>query len=192
MKCSAVRDTNKNGFQPCGQMAKFEFEGFCCLEHNEQAKKYAGSAYVKHVAHYKSFIGKKDVFRMFNEDFRPVFASVVEAGKKHEREQLLKTIGLEYATMAKSAWQTVDAVKNEVGQLLQVEVKEARDAVKNAKRVREHTALTDIMRRTVSSDDDKSLSSPNPVPKQKAKSGSPVSPRHIALPDASSDEDLMD
>lgn len=181
MKCSAVRDTNKNGFQLCGQLAKPELDGFCSYEHHEQAKKYAGTAYDKHVAHYKSFIGKKDLFRVFNEDLRPVFASVLEAGKKHEREQLLKTIGVEYASMAKSAWQTVDAVKNEVGQLLEPTVKEARDAVKSAKRVRELTSLTDIVRCATEDDDDHRGVSMSASPKKIRPR--PLSPRQVPLPD---------
>lgn len=179
MKCSAVRETNKNGIQPCGQLAKPELDGFCSYEHHEQAKKYAGSAYDKHVAHYKTFVGKKDLFRVFNEDLRPVFASVIEAGKKHEREQLLKTVGLEYATMAKSAWQTVDAVKNEVGQILQPTVKEAREAVKSAKRVRELTTLTDIVRRETEDEQPTCSMSASPK-KSKTKQ---LSPRHVPLPD---------
>lgn len=181
MKCSAVRDTNKNGIQPCGQLAKPELDGFCSYEHHEQAKKYAGIAYDKHVAHYKSFVGKKDLFCVFNDDLRPVFASVIEAGKKHEREQLLKTIGLEYANMAKSAWQTVDAVKNEVGQLLQPTVKEARDAVKNAKRERELGSLCDIVRRAT--DDDDSYQPSCSMSASPKKSKTRLSPRNVPLPD---------
>lgn len=192
MKCSAVRDVGKNGIKQCGQASKFEYDGFCSEEHQVQAQKYGGTAYDKHVSHYKSFIGKKDLYRTFNDDLRPVFASVIEAGKKHERQQLLKMIGLEYATMAKSAWQTVGVVKDEVGKLLQTEVEQAREAVKNAKRDREHTALTDIVRRTMSSEDDKPMGSPNPAPKQKIKSCRAVSPRYVPLPDASNDDDLMD
>lgn len=185
MKCSAVRETNKNGIKLCGQLAKPELDGFCSYEHHEQAKKYAGVAYDAHVTHYKSFVGKKDLFRVFNDDLRPVFASVIEAGKKHEREQLLKTVGLEYASMAKSAWQTVDAVKNEVEQLLEPTVKEARDAVKSAKRVREHTALTDIVRRATEDEDYQPTCSMSASPK-KSKTKQ-LSPRHVPLPD---DDDL--
>lgn len=181
MKCSALRDTQKRGFTPCSMNGKPEHDGFCSYEHHEQAKKYAGVAYDKHVSNYKSFLGKKDLFRIFNEDLRPVFQSVIEAGKKHEREQILKSVGVEYASMAKSAWQTVDNVKNEVGQLLEPTVREARDAVKNAKRVRQHTSLNDIVRKATDDEEDEPSYSMSGSPKKSRPP--PLSPRHVPLPD---------
>lgn len=182
MKCSALRDTVKRGTTPCGMLGKPEHEGFCSYEHHEQAKKYSGVAYDKHVASYKSFLGKKDLFRVFNEDLRPVFQSVLEAGKKHEREQILKTVGVDYANMAKSAWQTVDAVKTEVGKLLEPTVKEAREAVQSAKRMRQHTSLTDIIRKDTDEDDATYSLSSSPK-----KSKTQMSPRHVPLPEGDGD-----
>lgn len=187
MRCSALRET-KQGIKPCGQLGKPEHDGFCSHEHHQQAKKYAGLAYDTHVANYVKFSGQKDLFRIYNDDLRPVFQSVIEAGKKHEREQLLKTIGVEYASMAKSAWQTVDAVKNEVGQLLEPTVREARSAVKNAKRVRQHTSLNDIVRSAT--DDEEEEPSYHMSGSPKKSRPPPLSPRHVPLPDASNDNDL--
>lgn len=171
MKCSGLREFKKT-VKPCGQSARYEFDGFCSVEHQQDAQKYGGSAYSEHVETYKVMLKNKALYGLFNEELRLTFVSVLEAGRKHEREQFLKSVGAKYASFAKNAWQTVETVVKENSASLQNDIQEARNAKKTAKRVREtEPMLASIMRRSTSMDDEPlpEMSSPNPAPKAKSR-----------------------
>lgn len=171
MKCSGLREFKK-AVKPCGQPARYEYDGFCSVEHQQDAQKYAGNAYTEHVDTYKVMVKNKALYGLWNEDLRITFSSVLEAGRKHEHEQFLKSVGSKYAGFAKLAWQTVEAVVKENNATLQSDIQEARSAKKNVKRVREtEPGLASIMRRSTSVDDEilPEMSSPNPAPKTKTR-----------------------
>jgi hypothetical protein len=171
MKCSGLREFKKT-VKPCGQNARYEFDGFCSIEHQQDAQKYCGSAYSEHVETYKMMLKNKALYSLFNDELRTTFVSVLEAGRKHEREQFLKSVGAKYAGFAKTAWQTVETVVKENNASLQNDIQQARNAKKTAKRVRENEPrLASIMRRSTSQDDDAppEMSSPNPAPKSKCR-----------------------
>lgn len=196
MKCSGARYYRKEA-QPCCRVARPEFDGFCSATHQEQARKYAGNAYDIHVAKYRDALDDSELIDLFNEEYRPVFTSIIDAGKKHARQQFMSTTGVQYASMLQSAWETVGTVATQSIERMKTAVASARQAKKSVKRIRDNDArLSAIMRKSGSDDAEASASpaSPNPAPKQKFRlevgSAEAVEyARHQPLPDAFQDDD---
>jgi hypothetical protein len=80
------------------------------LEHDNEAKQYAGdSANDEHVANFKRVSLNKSLTHVFNNRIRPVFGSIVMAGRKKEEEEFVQNASSSYMETAKLAWDSTKA-----------------------------------------------------------------------------------
>lgn len=108
-KCACVRAVKKQ-LQLCGRNARFEYDGFCCQEHMNDAKQYAAPSYDEHVARVHQVMKNKSLVLGFNERVRPMFASIIMAGKQKEEAEFVCAAGAAYGNQAEAAWDTTRAV----------------------------------------------------------------------------------
>lgn len=131
MKCSGVRVLSK-GYKLCEKKATNEYEGYCSYEHDKQASTYASAkAYEDHMTTISIIKKKPTLYKGFNTQIRPAFASIIEAGMAKEQLEMLNRFGPTVTQNAKEAWKSASvgiAMKKEIANNLQ-EQKEYRAKV---------------------------------------------------------------
>jgi len=148
LKCSGVRHY-KGKLDVCAKIGKLEMNGFCSLEHDNDAKKYAGVvAYDEHVANFKRVSINKSLTHVFNNRVRPVFGSIVMAGWKKEEEEFVQNASSSYMETAKSAWDSTKAtVESDKAKQFSDSIKQIADTRRSIKRKQDEEysvkALTD-------------------------------------------------
>jgi hypothetical protein len=116
IKCSAIKQTANGSITECVVGGRIEYDWFCCMEHQVDAKKYAGEqAFNAHINRVSMVAKNKSLYHTYNSQIRPAFASILVAGKRKEEAEFIMSVGMEYTQQAKDAWAAAETVMNTAG-----------------------------------------------------------------------------
>lgn len=107
MLCGGIRVTKKKTVM-CRSPAKYQFDGFCCKDHRDEAKLYA-TKYDAHIETVKEVFDDPTLIAVYNSKIRPYFASSIIAGRENKEAQFLKVAEAKYAENAKVSWEVLRA-----------------------------------------------------------------------------------
>jgi len=116
IKCASIKQYANGTVKECSQNGRLEYDYFCCMEHQVDAKAYAGEeTYNAHINTVNTIAKKPSLYHTYNSQIRPAFASILFAGKRKEEAELLLSVGKNYTEQAKTAWAAAETVLNTVG-----------------------------------------------------------------------------
>lgn len=136
VKCSALRAV-KNEFKLCCRVAKPDFVAFCTYEHDKEARELAGQEhYDRHIQHARQVAGDRQLEKVFNDNLRVAFGSVIEANMKRREQEFLQKSTADYARSTRNAWQGVADIVNANAEQVQNDIQETKQVRKAVKRNR--------------------------------------------------------
>jgi hypothetical protein len=171
IKCASVKQYANGNIKECNSAGRVEYDWFCSMEHQSDAKKYAGEAtYNTHCNRVQTVLKNKALYQSFNAQIRPAFASIIMARKQKEEAEFLMSAGMEYAMTANEAW---SETQNTLNNAQADELKALTDAVtKTQQNVKK--------RQTDTIDLSKLNTSESPTKKAKAQQFTPLPTRATA------------
>lgn len=146
LKCTGVRAGKGGKLAVCGRNGRWEFDGFCCAEHMDDGKRYAGKAYAPHVEKVQQVMRNKSLTSSYNDKIRPAFSSIIMAGKQKEAAEFVLNVGSDYVAQAREAWDdAAAAVSSEKATALDKDVREVAETRKNIKRKMKESAPASLL-----------------------------------------------